>query len=134
MTTNGLFKSPFLSSGIEHLFQLYFSVLLLIFLLSVVMASADSSSSLDNFLLPLFHLRSVPEAVSSGLAGGQLVPQLPASGEDNEVVQLYARQQPPPAPHVHARHVVRRTATAPADTHAQMSMALCCWRLDGASS
>lgn len=52
--------------------------------------------------------RSVPEAVSSGLAGGQLVPKLPASREDNEVVQLYSSQQPPSAPHLHARHVVSR--------------------------
>lgn len=56
--------------------------------------------------------RFVPEVVSPGPAGGQLVPQFPISREDNEVVQLYAGQQPTPAPHVHARYVVRRTDTA----------------------
>lgn len=56
--------------------------------------------------------RFVPEVVSSGPAGGQLVPQFPVSREDNEVIQLYAGQQSPSAPYIHARHVVRHTQTA----------------------
>lgn len=55
--------------------------------------------------------RFVPEVVSSGPAGGQLVPQFPVSREDNEVIQLYTGQQSPSAPYIHARHVVRRTQT-----------------------
>lgn len=50
--------------------------------------------------------RFVPEVVSSGPVGGQLVPQFPISREDNEIVQLYTGQQPPSAPYIHARHVV----------------------------
>lgn len=68
------------------------------------------SDVMDHFY-SLSAYRFVPEVVSSGPAGGQLVPQFPVSREDNEVIQLYTGQQSPSAPYIHARHVVRRTQT-----------------------
>lgn len=59
--------------------------------------------------LSLSAFRFVPEVVPSGPAGGQFVPQLLVSREDNEVLQLHPSQQSPPAPDIHARHVVRRS-------------------------
>lgn len=62
-------------------------------------------------MFPFSFFRFVPEVVSSGPAGGQLVSQFSVSREDNEVIQLHTSQQPPPAPYIHARHVVRCTQT-----------------------
>lgn len=56
--------------------------------------------------------RLVPEVVSSGPAGGQLVPQFLVSREDNEVIQLYTGQQSPSAPDIHACHVVSHSNRA----------------------
>lgn len=64
------------------------------------------------FLFALSVFRFVPEVISSGPAGGQLVSQFPFSREDNEVIQLYTGQQSPSAPYIHACHVVRHTQTA----------------------
>lgn len=66
------------------------------------------SDVMDNFY-SLTVCRFVPEVVSSGPAGGQLVPQFPVSREDNEVIQLHTGQQSTSAPYIYARHVVRRT-------------------------
>lgn len=65
-------------------------------------------------------VRSVSEAVPSGPAGGQLVPQFPARRENNEVLQLHAGQQPASASDLHARHVVRHQEESSLTcTHAQ---------------
>lgn len=50
--------------------------------------------------------RSLPKALQTGPAGGESVSKFSAGRKDHEVLQLHSRQQPAPAPHVHARDVV----------------------------
>lgn len=74
-------------------------------------------------------LRPVPEAVSSGPAGGQLVPQLLISREDNEVIQLHTGQQSPSAPDIHARHVVSVPNGASQSAHISLQTTKFPWLL-----
>lgn len=84
--------------------------------------------SLDgSFPICLSVFRLVPEVVPSGPAGGQLVPQFPASREDNEVVQLHTGQQSTSAPYIHARHVVRHTETEHRKLHAHRHTDVLCF-------
>lgn len=88
------FRASFSSLLIQSLCSFYSFVTF--FSVSDVM---DNAHSLSVF-------RLVPEVVSSGPAGGQLVPQFLVSREDNEVVQLYTGQQSSSAPDIHACYVV----------------------------
>lgn len=45
-------------------------------------------------------LRPVPEAVSTGPAGGQPLPQLPPGRADHAVIQLHPRVPPSPPQHL----------------------------------
>jgi len=52
--------------------------------------------------------RPFPEALPAGPACGQFIPELSPGGENHEVLQLHAGQQPAAPPDVHARDVVSR--------------------------
>ena len=59
--------------------------------------------------VPLYVLsapRSLPKTLQTGPVGGESVSQFSTGRKDHEVLQLHSRQQPTPAPHLHARDVV----------------------------
>lgn len=72
----------------------------------VDLSSHAAHASLKSPSYRLSALRPVPEALQAGPAGGESVSEFPPGGEGHEVLQLHPGQQPAPATHLHARHVV----------------------------
>lgn len=56
--------------------------------------------------------RPFPEALQARPARGQFISELSLGRKNYEILQLHPRQQPPPASHLHARHVVSQSPGA----------------------